>query len=170
MPVTGHKNTRRGGQQGTEYHNETPRQRQDSSTSWPLEHWFRFSLAWSKDFFPFASGNSNPEPDPGRHRERRRRNSKGARADRLCKSNRKAINTSSRSGQSFQVSLTVNTVNTGGLLSFFTARNKRQLPETAPKRNRGGFIAALPGGERVAGCFCANCTGRNQQRADHGRM
>lgn len=132
-------NTRRGGQRGTEYHNKTPRRRQDSSTSWPLEHWFRFSLAWSKDFLPFPSGNSNPERDPRKHRERWQRNAKGARADQLCKSNRKAINISSHSGQSFQVSLTVNTVNIGGLLSYLLQEIRGSCQK--PPQNATGEVS-----------------------------
>lgn len=119
--------------------NITTRRRQDSSTSWPLEHWFRFSLAWSKDFLPFPSGNSNPEPDPGQHRECWQRNAKGARADQLCKPNRKAINISSHSGQSFQVSLTVNTVNIGGLLSYLLQEIRGSCQK--PPQNATGEVS-----------------------------
>lgn len=35
LPVTGHKKTCHEGQRGAEYHNETPRQRQDGTAGWP---------------------------------------------------------------------------------------------------------------------------------------
>lgn len=166
MPVTGHKNTCRRGQRGTQYHNETPRQRQDSSASWPVECWLRFSLAWSKDFFPLPSGNTSPAPDPGRHRECWQRNSRGACADRLCKSNRKAINISSRYDESFQVSLTVNI---GGLL-VFTARRRRRPPATTTKTQPRRLHPSSARRGEGSGRFCSNCTCRNQQPESWARL
>lgn len=61
LPVTGHRDVCRGGQQGTQENNKTPTQTRQQS--WLAQGcWLRFALAWRGDFSPFPSGNANPGP------------------------------------------------------------------------------------------------------------